>query len=163
MISTGTFAGSLLVDGLGDGVLIDAPHEDLDFLRTLSFGLLQASAVSSMALPPSWPRPCVPCPPQHCSLVTLSPHYPAPSLPPSFIPPCTSTHTVHIHPCPWLLVSILPLLYRTYVALPLPGCRAAACSSCRFLPAVTGLALPCPLLNCRAQFPMLSPCCIFNK
>jgi len=30
-----------LVDGLGDGALIEAPHEDLDFLRTTSFGLLQ--------------------------------------------------------------------------------------------------------------------------
>jgi hypothetical protein len=33
--------GGLLVDGLGDGALIEAPHEDLDFLRTTSFGLLQ--------------------------------------------------------------------------------------------------------------------------
>lgn len=26
---------------MGDGALIEAPHEDLDFLRTTSFGLLQ--------------------------------------------------------------------------------------------------------------------------
>lgn len=35
--------GSLLVDGLGDGALIECPSEDLDFLRTTSFGLLQGS------------------------------------------------------------------------------------------------------------------------
>jgi hypothetical protein len=33
--------GGLLVDGLGDGAIIEAPHEDLEFLRTTSFGLLQ--------------------------------------------------------------------------------------------------------------------------
>jgi (E)-4-hydroxy-3-methylbut-2-enyl-diphosphate synthase len=35
--------GGLLVDGLGDGVCIDAPHEDVEYLRTTSFGLLQGS------------------------------------------------------------------------------------------------------------------------
>jgi (E)-4-hydroxy-3-methylbut-2-enyl-diphosphate synthase len=33
--------GGLLVDGLGDGAIIEAEGEDLDFLRTTSFGLLQ--------------------------------------------------------------------------------------------------------------------------
>jgi hypothetical protein len=43
---TRTQAGGLLVDGLGDGALVEAPHEDLDFLRTTSFGLLQARALA---------------------------------------------------------------------------------------------------------------------
>lgn len=40
-IITGTEVGALLVDGLGDGALVECPGEDLSFLRTLSFGLLQ--------------------------------------------------------------------------------------------------------------------------
>ncbi|GAX73157.1 hypothetical protein CEUSTIGMA_g610.t1 [Chlamydomonas eustigma] len=43
VINTGSLVGGLLVDGLGDGALLEAPHEDLDFLRTTSFGLLQGS------------------------------------------------------------------------------------------------------------------------
>lgn len=43
VIKTGSWVGGLLVDGLGDGALIEAPHEDLEFLRTTSFGLLQGS------------------------------------------------------------------------------------------------------------------------
>ncbi|KAG1675454.1 hypothetical protein FOA52_001753 [Chlamydomonas sp. UWO 241] len=43
VIKTGSWLGGLLVDGLGDGALIEAPAEDLDFLRTTSFGLLQGS------------------------------------------------------------------------------------------------------------------------
>jgi len=34
--------GALFCDGLGDGILIDAPYE-IDFLRTLSFNILQAA------------------------------------------------------------------------------------------------------------------------
>jgi hypothetical protein len=44
VISTGAEIGGLLVDGLGDGVLVEAPElpsEELDFLRNMSFGLLQ--------------------------------------------------------------------------------------------------------------------------
>jgi hypothetical protein len=41
VINTGSLVGGLLVDGLGDGVLIEAPHEDIEYLRTTSFGLLQ--------------------------------------------------------------------------------------------------------------------------
>ena len=33
--------GGLLVDGLGDGAMIEAAGEDMDFLRTTGFGLLQ--------------------------------------------------------------------------------------------------------------------------
>lgn len=43
VLRTGSWLGGLLVDGLGDGALIEAPHEDLEFLRTTSFGLLQGS------------------------------------------------------------------------------------------------------------------------
>lgn len=43
VIKTGSWVGGLLVDGLGDGALIEAPHEELEFLRTTSFGLLQGS------------------------------------------------------------------------------------------------------------------------
>ena len=35
--------GSLLVDGLGDGVLLECEMEDVEYLRTTSFGLLQGS------------------------------------------------------------------------------------------------------------------------
>lgn len=40
MITAGSEIGSLLVDGLGDGVLLEAQGEDLEFLRNTSFGLL---------------------------------------------------------------------------------------------------------------------------
>ncbi|GLJ52813.1 hypothetical protein SUGI_1125110 [Cryptomeria japonica] len=41
VISAGSQAGALLVDGLGDGLLLEAPCQDFDFLRNTSFGLLQ--------------------------------------------------------------------------------------------------------------------------
>ena len=41
MIGAGANAGALLVDGLGDGVLLEAPDKDSDFLRDTSFNLLQ--------------------------------------------------------------------------------------------------------------------------
>ena len=37
----GADAGGLLIDGLGDGVLLEAPKTELGFTRTTSFGLLQ--------------------------------------------------------------------------------------------------------------------------
>lgn len=43
MITTGTEIGGLLCDGLGDGVLVECLSEELNFLRTVSFGLLQGS------------------------------------------------------------------------------------------------------------------------
>ena len=45
VISAGSEVGALLVDGLGDGVLIEADttEHELDYLRTTSFGLLQGS------------------------------------------------------------------------------------------------------------------------
>ena len=42
IIQAGAEYGALLCDGLGEGVWIDAPYE-IDFLRTLSFNILQAA------------------------------------------------------------------------------------------------------------------------
>lgn len=41
VIAAGTNVGALLVDGLGDGLLLEAPDKDFDFLRNTSFNLLQ--------------------------------------------------------------------------------------------------------------------------
>ncbi|KAH7624269.1 hypothetical protein Ndes2526B_g01534 [Nannochloris sp. 'desiccata'] len=41
IINGGSQVGALMVDGLGDGLMIECATEDLDFLRTTSFGLLQ--------------------------------------------------------------------------------------------------------------------------
>jgi (E)-4-hydroxy-3-methylbut-2-enyl-diphosphate synthase len=45
---TGAEAGALLVDGLGDGVMIQASGFSLDVLRTTSFNLLQGSRMRSV-------------------------------------------------------------------------------------------------------------------
>jgi (E)-4-hydroxy-3-methylbut-2-enyl-diphosphate synthase len=51
-ILTGSEIGGLLVDGLGDGVLLEVLNEDLGFLRLTSFGLLQArSALAARHFP----------------------------------------------------------------------------------------------------------------
>eukprot|EP01023_Acetabularia_acetabulum_P016902 TRINITY_DN18390_c0_g1_i1.p1 TRINITY_DN18390_c0_g1~~TRINITY_DN18390_c0_g1_i1.p1 ORF type:complete len:439 (+),score=99.58 TRINITY_DN18390_c0_g1_i1:168-1319(+) len=41
IIQSGSELGGLLVDGLGDGVMLECETEDLQFLRLTSFGLLQ--------------------------------------------------------------------------------------------------------------------------
>ncbi|OIW03931.1 hypothetical protein TanjilG_30207 [Lupinus angustifolius] len=41
VIGAGTNAGALLVDGLGDGLLLEAPDQEFEFLRNTSFNLLQ--------------------------------------------------------------------------------------------------------------------------
>ncbi|KAI3983359.1 hypothetical protein MKX01_013426 [Papaver californicum] len=41
VIGAGSNVGALLVDGLGDGLLLEAPGQDFDFLRITSFNLLQ--------------------------------------------------------------------------------------------------------------------------
>nr|AXT18170.1 4-hydroxy-3-methylbut-2-enyl diphosphate synthase [Ziziphora clinopodioides] len=41
VIGAGTNSGALLVDGLGDGILLEAPDQDFEFLRNTSFNLLQ--------------------------------------------------------------------------------------------------------------------------
>lgn len=43
ILTAGSDIGALLVDGKGDGVLVECATEDADFLRTMSFGLLQGS------------------------------------------------------------------------------------------------------------------------
>eukprot|EP01018_Ginkgo_biloba_P037244 Gb_17351 [translate_table: standard] len=41
VITAGSEVGAMLVDGLGDGLLLEAADQDFDFLRNTSFGLLQ--------------------------------------------------------------------------------------------------------------------------
>ncbi|KAG2492083.1 hypothetical protein HYH03_009579 [Edaphochlamys debaryana] len=48
VITTGSLVGGLLVDGLGDGAMIECPGEDMDFLRTTAFGLLQGSRMRNI-------------------------------------------------------------------------------------------------------------------
>lgn len=43
VIQSGTFGGALLMDGLGDGVMLDAPQFDHNFLTSTAFNLLQGS------------------------------------------------------------------------------------------------------------------------
>ncbi|KAL3136509.1 hypothetical protein ABBQ38_005759 [Trebouxia sp. C0009 RCD-2024] len=43
IMTTGSQVGALLVDGLGDGVAVSCPTQDLSFLRNMSFGVLQGS------------------------------------------------------------------------------------------------------------------------
>ena len=43
IMNTGSEVGALLVDGLGDGVAVACPSQDLSFLRNMSFGVLQGS------------------------------------------------------------------------------------------------------------------------
>ena len=47
IITGGAECGCLLVDGLGDGVVIDSQSFDLDFLRLTSFGMLQGCRMRS--------------------------------------------------------------------------------------------------------------------
>ena len=47
ILRAGSEAGALLVDGLGDGVMISAQGYDLDMLRLTSFSLLQGSRMRS--------------------------------------------------------------------------------------------------------------------
>ena len=42
-MQTGCEGGALLVDGLGDGIAVSCPSQDLNFLRNMSFGVLQGS------------------------------------------------------------------------------------------------------------------------
>ena len=42
-MQTGSEVGALLVDGLGDGIAVACPSQDLNFLRNMSFGVLQGS------------------------------------------------------------------------------------------------------------------------
>lgn len=48
ILRSGSEAGALLVDGLGDGIMISAPGYDVNLLRTTSFGLLQGCRMRSV-------------------------------------------------------------------------------------------------------------------
>lgn len=41
VIKAGSEAGAMLVDGLGDGIMLEAADQDFDFIRNTSFGMLQ--------------------------------------------------------------------------------------------------------------------------
>lgn len=45
--------GALMVDGLGDGLMVECATEDTDYLRTTSFGLLQVGRLVVRNSP--WP------------------------------------------------------------------------------------------------------------
>lgn len=47
ILRAGSEAGALLVDGLGDGIMMSAPGFDLDLIRSTSFNLLQGSRMRS--------------------------------------------------------------------------------------------------------------------
>lgn len=44
ILSVGAQVGGCLVDGLGDGVMVQAPGLEKDMLRSVCFGLLQVNA-----------------------------------------------------------------------------------------------------------------------
>lgn len=60
-MTTGSQVGALLVDGLGDGVAVSCPTQDLSFLRNMSFGVLQGSRMrnTKTGVPPH-PAPLPP-------------------------------------------------------------------------------------------------------
>lgn len=68
-MTTGSQVGALLVDGLGDGVAVSCPTQDLSFLRNMSFGVLQGSRMRNTKtgappdpLPPlEWAQPAQGC------------------------------------------------------------------------------------------------------
>lgn len=71
------------VDGLGDGVLLEAPGQDLDFLRTTSFGMLQGCRMRNTKTV----RHTTPHFPSHTlSLSALSPCIKCPCVPPLPLP-----------------------------------------------------------------------------
>lgn len=45
ILSIGAQVGGCLVDGLGDGVMVQAPGLEKDMLRSVCFGLLQVTAI----------------------------------------------------------------------------------------------------------------------
>lgn len=53
-ITAGTEVGALLVDGLGDGALIECPGEDLEFLRLMTFGMLQVCTPAESEVLTKW-------------------------------------------------------------------------------------------------------------
>ncbi|MBA0594668.1 hypothetical protein Gorai_011565 [Gossypium raimondii] len=64
VINAGTIAGAHLVDGLGDGVLLESLDQDFDFLRNTSFNLLHCCRMRNTK------TEYVPCP--SCDLQEIS-------------------------------------------------------------------------------------------
>ena len=68
IMSTGSEVGALLVDGLGDGIAVACPSQDLSFLRNMSFGVLQGSRMRNTKTGNitisyiSWDMCYIPCP-----------------------------------------------------------------------------------------------------
>lgn len=54
VISAGSNAGALLVDGLGDGVMLEALDQDSEFLRDTSFNLLQGCRMRNTKTVCNW-------------------------------------------------------------------------------------------------------------
>lgn len=54
VISAGSNAGALLVDGLGDGVMLEALDQDFEFLRDTSFNLLQGCRMRNTKTVCNW-------------------------------------------------------------------------------------------------------------
>eukprot|EP00798_Chlamydomonas_sp_ICE-L_P027677 gene27677-7318_t len=48
VMNTGSWVGGLLVDGLGDGAVVEAPSMDLESVRLMTFGLLQGSRMRNI-------------------------------------------------------------------------------------------------------------------
>ena len=61
IMTTGTEMGALLVDGLGDGVLVECAGQDLGTLRSLSFNLLQGSRMRNTKTGQLGDRRCFLC------------------------------------------------------------------------------------------------------
>ena len=61
IMTTGTEMGALLVDGLGDGVLVECAGQDLGTLRSLSFNLLQGSRMRNTKTGQLDDRQCILC------------------------------------------------------------------------------------------------------
>ena len=62
VISAGSEAGALLVDGQGDGVFLEAPDQDFEFLRTTAFGMLQGCRMrntKTVCVPSSYSSACL--------------------------------------------------------------------------------------------------------
>uniref|UniRef100_N1QX50 4-hydroxy-3-methylbut-2-en-1-yl diphosphate synthase n=1 Tax=Aegilops tauschii TaxID=37682 RepID=N1QX50_AEGTA len=55
VIGAGSNVGALLVDGLGDGVLLEAASQEFEFLRDTSFNLLQGCRMRNTKTVKHWP------------------------------------------------------------------------------------------------------------
>ncbi len=58
VIRAGSEAGALLVDGFGDGILLEAEDQDFEFLRTTAFGMLQGCRMRNTKTVGIWSLLC---------------------------------------------------------------------------------------------------------